>query len=203
MPLGFDPQSGQVLVSSHHGLISTFDAVDGRPRWSLRTRRRDPRAPGWPGSRRPPIANSIGWVAPFDSDFLYRLDLSREATSPLHAPPMAKGQRMDLVHADETGCVFLGRRGRSETLWYEPVSGAPQYSVFMGRQEHLTGTIGRTQDRWFFASTRGLYALDPARQWAMANHFPLEDLRAGIGGDVTPLGDRILVLGEDTLWVLR
>lgn len=203
MPLSYDANSGQILVTSHHGLISAFDATDGRPRWSLRTRRRDPRARGWPGSRRAPISGSTAWVTPFDSDFLYTLDLRREALTPLKQAPQAMGSRLDLVHADATGQAFLGRRGRHETFWFEPSADAPQYSVFLGRQEHLTGTLSLTQNAWLFASTQGLYVLDPARQWAMTNHFPLQDLSAGIGGNVYTLGERILVLGEDTLWVLR
>ncbi len=203
MPLAFDPNSGQVLVASHHGLITTFDATDGRARWSLRTRRRNPRERGWPGSRRPSISELTAWVAPFDSDFLYTLDLRRQALSPLKEDPTPKGLRLDLVHADTTGKAFLGRRGRHETLWYEPKAGAAQYSAFLGRQEHLTGTLARTRDAWLFASTRGLYVLDPAREWAFTHHYPLQDQGAGIGGNVYTLGDRVLVLGEDTLWVLH
>ncbi len=203
MPLGYDPDSGQVLVTSHHGLISVFDATDGRARWSLRTRRRNPRDSGWPGSRRPPISESTAWVAPFDSDFLYTIDLQRHSLSPLKKDPTPKGLRLDLVHANAAGAAFLGRRGRHETLWFEPQAQAPQYSAFLGRQEHLTGSLARTNGAWFFASTRGLYVLDPAREWAFTHHYPLQDQGAGVGGNVYTHGDRVLVLGEDTLWVLR
>ncbi|MCA9001123.1 MAG: hypothetical protein KDB61_04305, partial [Planctomycetes bacterium] len=158
---------------------------------------------GWPGSRRPPIQASRAWVAPFDSDFLYPMDLDRRALSPLAAPPTPIEQRMDLVSAGQEGLAFLGRRGRSETLWFEPVGEAPQYSFFLGRQEHLTGTVALTRDAWLFASTRGLYSIQPGRQFALAQFWPLPDLRAGVGGDVRVLGDRVIVLGEDTLWVLR
>ncbi len=203
MPPGYNPQTGQILVTTHHGLISAFDATDGRPRWSFRTRRRNPRDRGWPGSRRAPMAQTTAWVAPFDSDFLYTMDLERAALSPLKESPAPMGPRLDLVHGDSSGLAFLGRRGRHETFWFEPTTGAPQFSVFLGRQEHLTGTMARTRDAWLFASTQGLYVLDPARQWAMSGHFPLEDLSAGVGGDVHTFGHRILVLGEDTLWVLQ
>ncbi|MDF1838336.1 MAG: hypothetical protein P1V35_10735 [Planctomycetota bacterium] len=203
MPPSYDPRTGQILVASHHGLITTFDATDGRPRWSFRTRRRNPRDRGWPGSRPAPIHDSIARVAPFDGDFLYRMNLDRAALSPLLSNPTPIGQRLDLVHADATGTAFLGRRGRHETFWFEPAEGAPQYSIFLGRQEHLTGTVSRTQSAWLFASTQGLYVLDPTRQWALSHHFPLEDMSAGVGGDVYTIGERVFVLGEDTLWVLQ
>ena len=200
-PLGLQTDLGQLLVQTGQGFCAILDANDGRPRFAYKTRRRAPRDAGWPGSYRPKSHAGIWSVTPFDSDRLYEIDTRRGQWPIRKARPM--GSRLALLGVDDRGKTFFGRRGARQTIWTEPFVGAPHLAFLFGRQEVLAGAPARLQNRLWISTNVGLYGLDRSRELMLTERIPLEDLGAGVGGDVWRTDAGLWVLGADTLWLVQ
>ena len=205
MPLAL--HRGVLTVGTNVGLVLAFDAVDGRCLWGIRTRRRTPSDPGWPGSRRPLAAElssgSAVLVAPFDSDHLYALPTGPALGSAFFVrPPEPQGAMLDLVGGSGGELLFLGRDGRHSALRRVGAAGDVRSALFLGREERFVGAALTSKERVIVASDGAVYLFDRSRGDLLLAALDLEDLGAGRGGTVTALGDRIFVVGRDTLWVL-
>ncbi|MDF1801164.1 MAG: hypothetical protein P1V81_18510, partial [Planctomycetota bacterium] len=220
-PLGAAPPlelvEGAVFVGTHLGVGALYDAVDGRLLWAFKNRRRAPGEPGWSGLR--PLtsgphdgqAPSIAW-APADSDFLYQLvagpvtAAGLEAGShPQVAAPLAVGEATDLVASDGATLLCFARAGAERCLTeIDPVRGTRSDSVYLRRGEVFVDLPAVGKQRVVAATNRGLFLFDRADELRLLDQLPLPFGRGprAPGGHVASLGDRLLVLGPGTLWVL-
>lgn len=213
MPLAL--VDGVLVVGTNVGLVSAFDAADGRALWSLRTRRREAQDPGWPGSRPPLVASLEGargggvLVAPFDSDHLYALPAGPALQGGIFAgAPEPMGALLDVVAADGVAAgggverVFLGRDGRHSALRFRRGAGPLRSSLYLDDGERFTGAALASEQRVYVASDRALYLFDRGRELALLDALSLPDHGGGIGGRVVARGSVVAVVGRDTLWVL-
>jgi len=196
---------GRIFVGTNVGLGTLVDAVDGRIVWNFRSRRRDPESPGWPGSRRASFGRSgeVYW-APFDSDFLYVLNASPDlGQGLLRTAPRPIGEGEDLLTADESQTLLLGRAGPRRTLTARDADWDRRDSLFLARGEAFRGAGLASQARVWVATGRGLYCFDRTRDLFLESVQRLADAGGGVGGAVYARGARIIVLGADTLWTFR
>ncbi|MCP3918693.1 MAG: PQQ-like beta-propeller repeat protein [bacterium] len=204
---------GRVVACTNLGIAAAFDAADGRQCWSLRTRRRDVDDPGWPGSRRPsPEAGSdrprAVVLGPFDSDFLYSFhaipDLARGG---LYAsPPVPIGDAADwtgFTGSAEASLVTLGRDGRHRALRLRNGAGEVRSSLYLGSEEHFAGRGLTSNDRLWLASDQNLFLLDFERDLFLLAAQAIPDLGGGLGGTPYGRGDRLVLVGPDTVWIWR
>ncbi|MEE8468280.1 MAG: hypothetical protein V3T22_07480, partial [Planctomycetota bacterium] len=199
---------GVLVVGTNVGLVSAFEIADGRLAWSLRTQRRRADNPGWPGSRAPLVAQLAGGtavvVAPFDSGFLYTLALRPGPGGGLWArPPQALGRLLDVVAGRGNEMVFLGLDGRHGALRFRRGESGLASSLYLDRGEHFRGRALTSERRVLLASDRAVYLLDRDRDLFLLDALSLPDLGAGVGGSVLARGDRVYVVGRETLWVLE
>lgn len=205
MPLAL--HQGVLTVGTNVGLVLAFDAVDGRCLWGVRTRRRTTSEPGWPGSRAPLAAElssgSAILAAPFDSDHLYALPAGPAlGASFFIRPPEPQGSMLDLVGGSGEELLFLGRDGRHSALRSLGPEGDVRSALFLGRGERFAGAALTSTERVIVASDGAVYLFDRTRGDLLLAALDLEDLGAGRGGTVSARGDRVFVVGRDTLWVL-
>ncbi len=198
---------GVVVVGTNVGLLAAFDAVDGRWLWGLRTRRRTVDDRGWPGSRRPLAVDlDVGrcvLCAPFDSDHLYTLPLGPDLGEGLFLlPPHRLGDIVDLVGGRGDEWIWLGRDGRHRALQAERRGEEPRSALYLGEGERFGGPALLSTARVVLASDRAVYLFDRTREDLLLAAVDLPDLGAGRGGVPVPWGDRIFVVGRDTLWIL-
>jgi hypothetical protein len=204
MPLALIGET--ILCGTNAGLVAAVE-LDGRLLWTLRTRRRHPDAPGWPGSR-PPLSTPTGvWIAPGDSDRLYRLD-PRPGTTPLLAPILHLGQSLDLAGSSQSGLLLMGRSGPREALIEVSLDrgsgesgGTADPLLHLGPAERFTGTSLHSTDRTLLATNHRLYLFDRSREMLLLDAPAL--LGQDLGGDLVGLREHILLLGANTVRVLR
>ncbi|MDA1266732.1 MAG: hypothetical protein O2816_16760 [Planctomycetota bacterium] len=198
---------GALIVGTNVGLVCAFDAVDGRWLWGVRTRRRRAEDEGWPGSRVPLAADLTAGravlVAPFDSDRWYALP-SGPATGDdfFVREPGPLGTTLDLIGAHGDEALSLGRDGRHLALRRQREGEAGRSALYLGRGERFQGTALVSPERVIFSSDRALYLFDRTQGDLLLATIELPDLGAGVGGDVVADGDRVFVIGSDSLWVL-
>lgn len=204
MPLALVGET--ILCGTNAGLVAAVQ-LDGRLLWTLRTRRRHPDAPGWPGSR-PPLSTPTGvWLAPGDSDRLYRLN-PRPGTPPLLTPILHLGQSLDLAGSSQSGLLLMGRSGAREALIEVGLDGGSGESdgileplLHLGPAERFTGTPLHSTDRTLLATNHRLYLFDRSREMLLLDAPAL--LGQDLGGDLVGLREHILLLGANTVRVLR
>ena len=191
MPLGLSHD--RVVTCTNTGIVTSHE-VDGRLVWSLRTRRRGPDEPGWPGSRRP-IATQAGiWVAPGDSDHAYLLD-PRPGRPPLVREPVPLGSVQDLVGATSERLLLLGRDGPRIGLLQVEAGGRVSPVLHLAAGERFSGTSLLTASRLAVATDRRLYLFDVEGDVRLLGVTSLpEEI---MGGDLVQVGARVLLLGVD------
>ncbi len=195
---------GSLIVGTNVGLVTVLDPADGRLSHAFRYRRRPFEAPGWPGSRAPE-GNADGFViAPFDSDHAYHLALAPTADGVLLDRPLPIRADLDLVDGLSDPKLFLGRDGRNLALRWRANSGASGSAMYLGVQETFQGRALGTQRRVLTSSDQRIYLFDRDAQLELLHAEPLVAVQSGDrGGDVIAADGRVLVLGDDTLWVLN
>ena len=150
------------------------------------------------------------WFAPFDSEFAYALPAG---PAPLDGslfvePPRARRGALDLAAVvppagarGRAELVLLGRDGRYAAVLLEGPDGARRPATYLSPEEDFAG---RPRPRARRAARRGHPRARRARarrRPAPRRSAPIPSVGAGRGGDVVVLGDRIHVVGRDTLWV--
>jgi outer membrane protein assembly factor BamB len=196
----------RVFLGTNTGAGALVDALDGRVEWILAQRRRPNGERTWSGSRPDfdPATAAILW-APADSDFLYWLRGAPDLQSRglfVH-PPWAAGDAEVAVGGDPSSAVVLARLGAQRAaLALDPATGARAVAPFLGPDEVFAGDGLCSQERAYFATTRGLYLLDRTRDLFVLDYAPLRPLGRP-GGSVFARGERVCVLGLTTLWVFR
>ena len=216
---------GRVFVGTHLGVGALLDAADGRLLWSFKNRRRSQEQPGWGGLQ--PIAieaeaSPSGWSAsnpkktllwaPADSDFLYTLAAGPLGPStfldlgPMTAEPVPIGEATDLVQADRAVLLTYSRAGANKTLSeLDRRTGRRVDSIYLRQDESFVGAPLSTPTRVLAASNRGLFLFDRTADLQLLD-FEVLATRKGdpyAGGSVAKFGQRIVVLGPGTLWVLK
>lgn len=198
MPLALAGET--IICGTNAGLVAAI-SLDGRTLWTLRTRRRQADSPGWPGSR-PPLTTPRGvWVAPGDSDRLYHLS-PRPGNNPLLAPILPLGECLDLAGIGQEALLLMGRSGPRQALIELGLSKNTRAPLLhLGPQERFTGTALHSPDRTLFATNHRLYLLDRQRQMLLLDAPAL--VGQDRGGDLVGLGQHVLLLGANTVRVLR
>ncbi|MBL6720089.1 MAG: hypothetical protein ISQ08_01620 [Planctomycetes bacterium] len=197
MPLGL--AHGRLLCCTNTGLVTAHE-LDGRLVWSLRTRRREASAAGWPGSRRPLETEAGALVAPGDSDHAYLVD-PRPGAAPLLGQPTPLGSALDLIGPSGGRLLLMGRDGARAGLLQVDEEGRESPILNLAAGERFTGTALLTPSRLALATDRRIYLFDMeenARLLAAAG-LP-EDAH---GGDLVAVGGQILLLGVDRASLLE
>ena len=198
MPLALAGET--IICGTNAGLVAAI-SLDGRTLWTLRTRRRQADSPGWPGSRPPLITPRGVWVAPGDSDRLYHLS-PRPGSSPLLAPILPLGESLDLAGIGQENLLLMGRNGPRQALIELGLSeNTREPLLHLGPQERFTGTALHSPDRTLFATNHRLYLLDRKREMLLLDAPAL--VGQDRGGDLVGLGQHVLLLGANTVRVLR
>jgi hypothetical protein len=193
-----------LVIGTNVGLVAVIDPADGRLAHAFRYRRRPFSSPGWPGSR-VPEGDARGFViAPFDSDYAYHLALTPTANGVLLDRPLPIRADQDLVDGLAESKLFLGRDGRNQALRWRAESGASGSAMYLGIRETFNGRALGTKYRVLASSNQRLYMFDRDSELGLLHAEPLVQVQDGDrGGDVIAANGRVLVLGDDTLWVLR
>jgi len=222
--------AGQPLVSlgttifagTHLGAGVLVDAADGRVRWSIKNRRRDPRSGGWTGwtpvvDRGAEARSGLLW-APADSDHLYWLADARvpAGRGPLRRLPRAIGEAEALLGGGLREALVLSRAGARRTLSaWNAESGGRIDALYLSPQEHFSGSGLVSPQRAIFATERGIYLFDRTRELSLSDYEPLAEVAglegprrqaftrggaAPAGGSVFGHSNRVFVLGREALW---
>ena len=202
MPLA--QQGGFVFVGTHAGALACVDSSDGRVEWILRNQRRKAEERSWPGSAPPIPVGPRVFLTPSDSDFLYSLPAGAWPRGGLFGDrfPVARRQNLLLAGANPDGLFFAGRQGRHLAILHQAPGSSPNAWLYLGALEHFTGHAALGPDQLLIATNRGLMALD-RRNGSLQGHVALPDLGAGVGGQVVPIEGGAVVIGADTIWVLK
>ncbi|MEL6430961.1 MAG: hypothetical protein AAFR54_17395 [Planctomycetota bacterium] len=144
MPLTLDRRTGTIVAGTNVGLVSAWDAADGRMLWAFRRQRAASGSAGFAGSRGPLLAglafdrlesgaiqvSRAAWVAPLASEFAYLVPtgLPPATGELLVEPPRPAGRASVLADARGVGLdpsssallgddlALLGRSGRFDAL---------------------------------------------------------------------------------------
>lgn len=198
----------RIFCGTNVGVGTLLDALDGRLIWSLKSRRRLPEDDGWAGSRRAALgratagqaSSAIIW-APFDSDRLYRLlPEPAAARGVLAVAPTPIGPAQDVVRGGGAE-LLLVREGARRSVWN--AFDESRRTMLLERGEHFTGEALASERRLIVATNRRVYLFDRERELMLLDAEPLPETGAGRGGSIYGLGDRVVVVGSDTIWVLR
>ena len=208
---------GRVFAGTHLGVGSLVDLVDGRLRWSLRSRRRGPHADGLDGGRpllAPPAQapgtsiegapRTLVW-GPADSDYLYWLADAPLPAGPLRLvpPPHPVGEGLALAAADESGALIVSRAGSARAISrWDAWSGGRADSLHLARGEQWVARGLASEARLLISSDRALYLFDRQRDCYLLDAAALSG-EAPLGGSVHARGDRVLVLADGALWIFR
>ena len=200
-----------VFAGTHLGSGHLVDPLDGRLRWSLRPRRREPASQGWTGDR-PSITRSaagdvLHWAAA-DSDRLYRLlaapKAGEGAASLFAAPPLPIGEARGLLGGDGDAVVVLGRAGPEEAVFAVTEGGARRLdAVFLGRSEEFKSVGALGARRAVVSSDRGVYLFDLDRELYLADYQGLDPIGESSGGEVFLTRDLVVIVGTHGLWLFR
>jgi hypothetical protein len=195
-----------IFAAAQLGFCALVEPLDGRVRFSLRNRRRDPQERGWAGFG-PSLDDSaarIAW-APADSDHLYVLDpeLSRLGRAPISGAPMPIGEAEALVGTEISGALLLSRSGARRALArWDMDSGARQDALRLGPEELFSGRALASPKRVFVASDRALYLFDREKELGL---LAVAGLQGGVprGGNVWAQGAWVFVLSNRTVEIFR
>jgi len=99
--------------------------------------------------------------------------------------------------------IFLGLDGRHGALRFRRGESGLRSSLYLDEGERFAGRALTSESRMLVASDRAVYLLDRDRDLFLMDALPLPDLGAGVGGSVLAQGDRVYVVGRETLWVLE
>ncbi|MFT4709932.1 MAG: outer membrane protein assembly factor BamB [Planctomycetota bacterium] len=202
---------GRIFVGTHLGVGALLDAADGRLLWSFKNRRRSSDQPGWGGLKPIAIDGTLLW-APADSDFLYTLIAGPLANDsfltrgPVAASPLPIGESTDLVQADARVLLSYSRAGANKTLSEtDRTTGRRVDSIYLRRDESFVGAPLSTPNRVLAASNRGLFLFDRTADLQLLDFEVLPPRKDDpfAGGAVAKFGERLVVLGPGTLWVLK
>lgn len=220
MPLAIHRPSGTLFVGTNAGLACAFGAAEGRLLWSVRTQRTGNTKDGWPGSQSPLVvqpgqidASSRVWMTPLGSEFAYALVAGPwplGAESPLAEAPRPRRGAVSIAAAHppspgESGStlVLLGQDGRHDAILLDTPGKSRISSTYLAPSERFGGHAAETDFGLVLAGSRELLSLDRGAGYAIGGAGSLGSRGAGRGGDVATFGDRIFVVGRDTLWVYR
>jgi hypothetical protein len=209
MPLNVDRATGHLLVGTNVGLVCAYDVADGRLAWALQTQRRKASDGGWPGSRPAAVIGGTAWFTPFDSEFAYALP---SGPAPLDGalfrePPRARRDALDLAAVDPgaegepSRLVLLGQDGRFSAVLVEEPGGTRHPATYLAPDEGFAGRPAIGPGGLLFAGTRELGVLSLAADLRLVAAAALPSRGAGRGGDVILLGNRVHVIGRDTIWI--
>ena len=209
MPLNVDRSTGHLLVGTNVGLICAYDVADGRLAWALQTQRRKASDGGWPGSRPAALVEGTAWFTPFDSEFAYALPSGPAPLDGglLREPPRARRGAIDLAAVDPgaegepSKLVLLGRDGRFSAVLVEEPGGTRHPATYLAPDERFAGRPAMGPGGLLFAGTRELGVLSLAADLRLVAAAALPSRGAGRGGDVVLLGNRVHVVGRDTIWI--
>lgn len=198
MPLA--RSGGTLVLGTNTGLVAAVD-LDGRLLWTLRTRRRQADAPGWPGSRPPLVTDRGTWIAPGDSDRLYRVN-PVPGGKPLLDPIVHLGETLDLAGLTRNNLLVMGRDGPRQALMEVRLADQALDSLLhLGPGERFTGTALHSPDRVLFATNHRLYLLDRTQEMLLLDAPALSG--QDLGGDLVGLEQHVLLLGANSVRVLR
>ncbi len=213
-------RDGLVFAGTNLGIGALVESLDGRPVWSVRTRRRAVDDAGWLPSRPLFGAEAVLW-GPFDSDRLYALrptpvDATASGTSaaprlPIFAGPVrSRGESTALVSGpraagDALTAVVQGRSGRERTVSVRGAPGSARLdALYLGPDEDFRGRGLASDERVLCSTNRGVYLFDRTRDLYLADYAALAgaDPKTS-GGDVYADASTVIVLGRDGLWSFR
>lgn len=230
-PLSIERRSGTLIVGTNVGLLAAYDVADGRLLWAVRNQRASAAADGWPGSRpallvedpvHSPAAPAVAWCTPFGSNYAYALpagaiapDVAASGASLFVEPPRPRGSALSLAAVlpgrsglpgksgeQASTLVLLGREGAYDAVLLDPADGPRIPATYLAPGESLTGAATLTErGHLLVAGSHDLIVADRARGFATGASAPLPSAGAGRGGLTLAFGDRILVVGRDTVWV--
>ena len=109
---------------------------------------------------------------------------------------------LDLAGGVGDELLFLGRDGRHRALRAARPGEDARSALYLGRGERFAGAALTSPERVLLSSDQAVYLFDRTRGDLLLSAIDLEDLGAGRGGSVLARGDRVFVVGRDTLWVL-
>jgi outer membrane protein assembly factor BamB len=209
---------GMLFVGTHLGIGALLDATDGRLLWSYKNKRRKSSEPGWGGAAPivlPPSMASGGlhgllW-APADSDYLYTLRAGAlppdtfQELGPTTSPPTPIGEATDLLAGDGDRILTYSRAGANQTL-AETRMGTGQRidSIYLRQSEAFVGQALSSKSLVLASSNRGLFLFDRTRDLQLLDFTPLptRDSDPFAGGAAYAVGERVVILGPGTLWIL-
>ncbi len=203
----------RVFAGTHLGAGFLVDTAEGEILWGFKNRRRAPEEDGWDGGR-PCLASDgpqsdILW-GPADSDRLYRLP-----PGPLEGPveiprrdPLEIGEAEALLGGTLEEVLVQGRAGPERTVSLLGQPGTPrQDALFLGPGERFAGQGLVSAQRVWVSSDWGIYLFDRSRDLFLLDYVgfqvPASRSASRAGGSLHAHGQRVLALGQDTLWVFR
>jgi hypothetical protein len=197
---------GEVFAGTHLGAGALLSAADGRFLWTLKNRRRAAERRSWPGWSIAPGPSSLLW-APADGDHLYWLRAPDDSAQSLQAAslferlPRSIGEAEAVLGGDRDSVLVLSRSGPRRTLSrWGAESGERRDALELAPEERFSGPGLVSAERALFATDRGLYLFDRARDLLLLDYQPLAQL-VPRGGGVFARGDRVVVLGGRNLWL--
>ena len=208
--LAFESEGeARVFAGTHLGLGVLVDALDGELLWCFKNRRRPEREPGWNGER--PLladedARGLLW-APMDSDRLYALRTGRIADAAgtvLLRPPAPLADAQTLIGGGIDEHLVTGSRGKERTVSLRRSGRDRIDALDLGQDELFRGQGLAGGGRVWVATNRELFLFDRERELYLLDSEPLAALgSAPLGGDISALGDEVLVIGPGALWRFR
>lgn len=199
----------QVFAGTNLGAAVLVDALDGRPVWSFKNRRRSAHERGWPVARPLLVEEVLTW-APFDSDHAYTLEMtSGEVGSALLGRPHPIDESRVLLGASRSELVVQGRSGPESTISIRGGPGTARIdALYLGPDEEFPGRGLAGKTRVLACTNRGLYLFDRTRELYLLDYAALARVAAGsdvgsAGGDLFAVGEHVLALGRDALWSFR
>ncbi len=186
-----------IFAGGQLGFGAMVAPLDGRLRFTVRNRRRDPAERGWTGwgSVLDEQGQLIAW-APADTDHLYRVNAAGPDAggSPWLGAPDPLGGAEALVTADRNRAVVLSRSGARWALaQWDLDSGARRDGLRLGPEEEFAGRALASSRRVLAASTRALYLFDRDADLALLSSVSLGGPLPR-GGNVWAEGSRVFVL---------
>lgn len=209
---------GGVFVGTNLGAGLLLDLADGRLRWALQNRRRDPsepgaRAGGRPGTRVSSSAQGeqLLW-APADSRRLYALSTALDfaPTGAPAPPPLVPWPPVDLEGGElllggrPGEALVLGAAGARRTLSAHDLTRGRRYdSIYLARGEGWLPGALLTDGKVLFAAEGGLYRLDRQRELYLESFQPLAVASDFAAGGLWARGEHLYLLAMGALLHFR
>jgi hypothetical protein len=202
----------RVFAGSNLGAGALLDVLNGEPCWTVKNRRREPRASGWlaspPRRARPPPAEPHVLWAPPDSDRLYALRgrplaAGEAETGDLFAAaPGAKAEAERCLGGAPGQAIVLGGSGGARTISARRNGADRVDALGLSAAETFRNALVSSTRVWI-STDRGVYLLDRERELYALDHERLPALGRSSGGDMLGHGPFVLVAGAEALWSLR